>query len=180
MKTTLLFLFTAAFMLLMLPPAEAQSSTTKALHKKHSDALALFFYNNTLRMINQSEDREFDELIKDIEKMRFLLIQKAKTGFDDAAYTKLLSDYRTEKFEEILTSRHNGKHFNVLIRENNGKTAGMLVLINDTESLYVLDILGRIALDKITSLYDKLDKSTDLGEKIRQFTHSDDDADDDH
>ncbi len=33
----------------------AQSKTTEKLQKKHSEARALFFYNNTLRMVNQTE-----------------------------------------------------------------------------------------------------------------------------
>ena len=43
--------------LLLLPlVTRAQSSTTEALRKKHSDALDLFFYNNTLRMLNQERE----------------------------------------------------------------------------------------------------------------------------
>ena len=56
----------------------AQTKTTEELHKKYSEGLALFFYNNTMRMLNQSDDKEFDELIKDIEKMKFLMIEKKK------------------------------------------------------------------------------------------------------
>ena len=37
---------------------------------------SLYFYQNTLRMLNQTENKEFDELIKDIEKMKFLMIEK--------------------------------------------------------------------------------------------------------
>jgi hypothetical protein len=45
----------------------------------------------------------------------------------------------------------------------------MLVLINDSTNLYVLDIQGRIALDKVTKLYSVLDESTDIGNKIKEF-----------
>ena len=151
----------------------AQSPTTEALRKKHSDALNLFFYNNTLRMLNQTEDKEFDELIQDIEKMRFLMIKKKETNFRDSDYKKLLSDYRAETFEEIMTSRHDGKKFDVFLKEKDGKTKGMLVLINDSTNLFVLDILGRIALDKVTKLYSTLDASTDVGNKIKQFVGDD-------
>ena len=58
--------------------AQAQSKTTENLQKKYSESLALFFYNNTLRMVNLTEDKEFDELIKDIEKMKFLMIKKSQ------------------------------------------------------------------------------------------------------
>ena len=54
----------------------------------------------------------------------------------------------------------------------------MLVLVNDADNLYVLDILGRIALDKVTKLYSTLDESTDIGSKIKAFTGGDDNDDD--
>ena len=160
----LLFLFIAPASLM------AQSATTEALQKAHTDALSLFFYNNTLRMLNQAEDKDFDELIRDIEKMRFLMIKKDQKNFSDSDFKKLIADYKAESFEEALTSRHEGKNFDVFVREKNGRTDGMLVLINDSTNLYVLDILGRIALNKITKLYSTIDESTDIGSKIKAFT----------
>jgi hypothetical protein len=153
----------------------AQSSTTEALQKKHTDARSWFFYNNTLRMLNQSEDKAFDELIKDIEKMKFLMIKKNEKTFGDKDYKKLVSDYKAESFEEIMASRHQGKHFDVYLKEKDGKTKGMLVLINDSSNLYVLDIVGSIALDKVTKLYSTLDESADIGRKIKAFAGSDHD-----
>ncbi|MEX2233292.1 MAG: DUF4252 domain-containing protein [Cyclobacteriaceae bacterium] len=158
---------------------KAQSLTTEALHKKHSGSLQLFFYNNTLRMLNQTDDKEFDKLIEDIEKMRFLMIKKEETNFGNAEFNKLVSDYKAEAFQGIMTSRHEGKNFDVYLKEQGGKTEGMLVLINDAKNLYVLDILGAIALDKVTSLYNALDKSTDISSKIKAFVHDDDDDDED-
>jgi hypothetical protein len=163
--------FLLIFIFLSVPfLVQAQSSTTEALAKRHSDALAFFFYNNTLRMLNQKEDKEFDELIKDIEKMRFLMIKKNETNFSANDFKKLVADYKAESFEEIMTSRHQGKNFDVFMKEKNGKTNGMLVLINDSTSLYVLDILGRIALDKVTKLYSTLDESSDISSRIKAFT----------
>lgn len=167
----ILSIFFVQLATLMLP---AQSLTTESLRKKHSGALELFFYNNTLRMLNQNDDKEFDELIKDIEKMRFLMIKKNETNFDNSDFQKLVSDYKTEAFQEIMTSRHEGKNFDVYVKERDGKTKGMLVLINDVKNLYVLDILGTIALDKVTSFYNALDKSTDISGKIKAFANDDD------
>ena len=159
------------FLLLPMPVwLMAQSATTEALQKKHTDALSLFFYNNTLRMLNQNEDKEFDELIKDIEKMRFLMIRKDAESFSDNDFRELITDYKKEAFEEAMTSRHQGKNFDVFVKEKNGRTNGMLVLVNDSTNLYVLDILGSIALNKITKLYSTIDESTDIGNKIKAFT----------
>lgn len=153
--------------------ALAQSETTQALEKKY-DAMAFFFYNNTLRMLNQAEDKSFDDLIKDIEKLKFLMIKKNSKDFDNNNYKKVVSDYKSEAFEEIMTSRFDGKSFDIFVKEKDNKTKGMLVLVNDTESLYVLDIVGSIALNKVTELYKTIDGSSDIGKKIRAFTHDHD------
>jgi hypothetical protein len=149
----------------------AQSKTTEALQKKHSDATALFFYQNTLRMLNQTEDKAFDDLIKDIEKMKLLMIRKNAETFDVSAYKKLVAEYKSESYEEMMTSRFDGKNFDVFMKE--GK--GMLVLVNDEENLFVLDIIGSIALNQVTKLYSTLDESTDIGKKIKDFTRGGED-----
>jgi hypothetical protein len=64
--------------LLVCSIVSAQSKTTEELHKKNEGALSLFFYNNTLRMLNQTDDKGFDEVSKDIKKMKLLMIDKAK------------------------------------------------------------------------------------------------------
>ena len=160
-----------SILLVLMTPAllMAQSATTEALKEKHSGSLELFFYNNTLKMLNQADDKDFDEFIKDIEKMRFLMIKKDETNFGKNDLNKLISDYKAEAFQEIMASRHEGKNFNVYLKENDGKTKGMLVLVNDSKNLYVLDILGAIALDKVTKFYSALDASTDIGSKIKAF-----------
>src|SRR5690606_9202528 len=103
--------------LLTIGQVNAQSATTESLHRKYADALTLYFYKNTLRMLNQTEDKEMDDLIKDIDKMRFLLINKATVGFGSQEYNKLVSEYESEQFEAIMTSRHDGKKFDVYLKQ---------------------------------------------------------------
>ena len=143
----------------------AQSKTTEKLHKKYNEALSLFFYNNTLRMINQTDDKEFDALIKDIDKMKFLMIKKEDFGKED--YKKLISDYKSESFEEMMTSRHDGKNFDVYMKDGGSK--GMIVAVNDSENLYVLDIVGSIPLNKVTTFFKEIDESTEIGKRIQDF-----------
>jgi len=162
---------TVILLLVMTLSSFAQSNTTEALNKKYQDSKVFFFYNNTLRMLNQGDDKEFDALIKDIEKMKFLWISKPGT-FGSSDYKKITSDYKNESFEEIMTSRHQGKNFDIFMKEKGGKTKGMLVLVNDSTNLYVLDIVGSVALDKITSLYTKLDESSDIRKKIMEGFHA--------
>jgi hypothetical protein len=150
--------------------AVAQSKTTEALAKKYTDSQAFFFYQNTLRMLNQTEDKAFDELIKDIEKLKLLLIKKTGNDVDAAGYKKIVNDYKTEEFEELMTSRFEGKNFDIFMKSKDGKTKGMLVLVNDSSNLYVLDIVGSIAMNKVTDLYKTIDSSSDIGQKIKAFS----------
>lgn len=155
-------------MLLVAATSYAQSNTTESLNKKYTDSNVFFFYNNTLRMLNQTDDKDFDALIKDIEKMKLLMIKKP-VSFNVKEYKSITLGYKNEAFEEIMTSRYNGKNFDVYLKEKDGKTKGVVILVNDSSNLYVLDIVGRIALDKITKLYTVLDQSSDIGQKIKSF-----------
>jgi hypothetical protein len=162
-----------ALVLIISLPAWSQTKTTEGLQKEHPGSLAFYFYNNTLRMLNQKEDPGFDELIKDIEKMKFLVIDKEGQKFGPSDYKKLTSSYKAEAFEEIMTSRFEGRNFDVFLKEKNGKTQGMIVTVNDSSSLYVLDIVGSIALNKVTSLFNTIDGSSDVAEKLREMAKKD-------
>src|SRR6266513_6404650 len=91
------------FLLFAFAATQAQTNTTQELDKKY-EGLSLYFYKNTLRMLNQTDNKEFDELIKDIEKMKFLMINKSKSSFADAEYKKLKNGYQSESYEEMMTS----------------------------------------------------------------------------
>lgn len=148
--------------------AEAQSKTTQVLDEKY-DGLSLFFYRNTLRMLNQKDDPVFDELIKDIEKMRFMMINKTDSKFTNDDYKKLLAGYKGEAYEEVMSGRADGRTFTVYLHETNGHVEGTVILAKDDESVMVLDILGKIALNKVPEFFSAIDNSTDIGTKIKDF-----------
>lgn len=168
MRQSLLIILLIAFSW----PVMSQTKTTERLQKENSATKSLFFYNNTLRMLNQTDNKEVDDLIKDIEKMKFLMIEKAQ-NFGDTQYKKLVSSYKAESFEEIMSSRYQGRNFDVFLKDVNGKTEGMIIAVNDSTNLFILDIVGHIALDKATKLFSTISESSDIGEKIRAFTKKD-------
>jgi Domain of unknown function (DUF4252) len=155
-----------------------QTKTTQSVDDQY-DGLTLYFYRNTLRMLNQKEDKDFDELIKDIEKMRFLMIDKANSKFDKEDYKKLLAGYQGEEYEEMMTGRYDGRNFDVYLKEKNGDVKGTVILANDSTSLIILDILGKIALNKAPDLFKAIDGSTDIGKKIQSFMGKDEDKEKD-
>jgi hypothetical protein len=160
---------TLLMLLLMIPLVGiSQTQTTVALDKKY-EGLSLYFYKNTLKMLNQKDDKDFDELIKDIEKMRFVMIDKAKSKFEKLEYKTLKGGYKEEAYEEVMTGRFDGRNFDVFVKEVNGNVKGTVIVASDSSSLYVLDILGKVALNKATSLFNMLDSSTDIGKKVKDF-----------
>ncbi len=154
-----------------------QTKTTQALDDKY-EGLTLYFYRNTLRMLNQTEDPSFDELIKDIEKMRFLMIDKTKSKFELADYKKLSTGYQGEEYEEVMTGRYDGRNFDIYLKEKNGDIKGTVILATDSTSVIVLDILGKIALNKAPELFKAIDGSTDIGGKVKDFISRDDNKED--
>jgi|688.fasta_scaffold29111_5 hypothetical protein len=163
-------------LILILIPVLAfgQTKTTEALDKKY-DGLSLFFYKNTLRMLNQKDSKELDEMIKDIEKMRFVMVDKKKHAMERTEYATLKKSYQGEQYEEMMTGRMEGRNFDILVKERDGKVKGTIILASDSASLYVLDILGRIPLDKASALFNTIDQSTDVSKMIKNFIGDDKD-----
>lgn len=163
-------------LILILIPALAlgQTKTTEALDKKY-DGLSLFFYKNTLKMLNQKDSKELDEMIKDIEKMRFVMVDKKKHAMERTEYATLKNSYQGEQYEEMMTGRMEGRNFDILVKERDGKVKGTIILASDSASLYVLDILGRIPLDKASALFNTIDQSTDVSKMIKNFIGDDKD-----
>jgi hypothetical protein len=147
----------------------AQSTTTEKLLKDYDGSFNIFFYHNTLRMFNQKDNKEFDDMVKDIEKMRVLIIDKNKMGFTADAYKKLVDGYQKESYEGIVSVRHDGKKLNVYVKEKNGKTKGTVLLANDSTSVYVLDILGSIDVSKASQFFSSIQENTEIGEELKKF-----------
>jgi len=120
-------------------------------------------------MLNQSGNKEFDELVKNIEKMKFMMVDKAENSFATADYKKLIKDYKSETYEEIMTMRHEGKNFDIYLKEKRGSTVGTVILVNDSTNLYVLDILGSIDVGKATKLFSTLNESSEIGKSLKSF-----------
>ena len=110
--------------------------------------------------------------------MRFLMIDKTKSKFELADYKKLLTGYQGEEYEEVMTGRYDGRNFDIYLKEKNGDIKGTVILATDSTSVIVLDILGKIALNKAPELFKAIDGSTDIGGKVKDFISRDDNKED--
>jgi Domain of unknown function (DUF4252) len=147
----------------------AQTKTTNDLHKRFEDTFALYFYSNTLKMLNQTDDKVFDDLVKDIEKMKFLMVDKVAKNFSIQDYANLIKGYQSEDYENMMTARSEGKKFDVYLREENENVKGTVILVNDSSQLYILDIIGKIQPNQVTKFFSTLDENSDIAQKIKSF-----------
>jgi Domain of unknown function (DUF4252) len=162
-------IFSLILLLFVAVGGKAQSETTQRFIHDHSDVFSIFFYHNTLMMFNQQDNKEFDAAIKNIEKMRFMIVDKKEQGIDEGQYKKLVSSYRKESYENAMSARREGKHFDVYLKGKDGSPDGTVVLVNDSTNLYVLDILGSVDIAKIPQFFSSLQQGGDLGNDLKSF-----------
>ncbi len=125
-------------------------------------------------MLNQENSPEFDELVKNIEKMKFIMLDKGENRFSTQDYAKLLKSYSSEAYEEVMTSRFDGKNFDIYLKDQKGYTLGTVMLVNDSSKLYVLDIIGTIDVSKASKFFSTLNESSELGQRLKSFMSKDD------
>ncbi len=137
---------------------KAQSKTTTAFHEEHESAFTLFFYKNTLQMLNVEGNETFNELIEGIDKMKLLRIDKSDSQFSKGDYKSLVSDYQKESFENLMNMQQEGMHFDAYIKEKDKVTEGLIILVEDKSSLSILDIKGAVPLQRIMELFQMISK----------------------
>ena len=145
-KYFLLFLLTLPYL------GSAQSETIQKWHKKYDNAFVLFFYQNTLNMLNMQDNEEFQNIIKDIDKLKLITIDKSEDTFTPNNYKELVSDYKSDDFEELMSMRQENANINAYIKEKDGITKGVAVLINSDSTMTIIDLKGSVPLNKIGML----------------------------
>lgn len=137
--------------------AIGQSKSTQKLHEKYDDAFTMFFYKSTIKMLESDKTKEFMEIVKGIEKAKILKVDKYEKDFDENDIVEYKDGIKDEDFEEVMSIRQKNGKFNVYLKEKNGVTKGIIVTLDSEDQFAILDIVGEIALDKISTLTDKID-----------------------
>ena len=133
--------------------ATAQSQTVKRLHSQYEGAFHLFFYKNSLRMLDVGEIPSFNELVKNIDKAKWLSIDKSKHAFTKENLKKVTNEYLEETFETLLKFRQDGTDLHVMIKEVDGEAEGLALLVDEKTRFSVLDVVGSASVEQIVALY---------------------------
>jgi len=148
------------FLLLAVTPVFGQSKSIARFRSDFKENTNMFFYSSTLKMLNTDDNPELASMLKDIEEIRVLNYDKNTQKFSPGNVSELKSELREEKYNDIMVVNENGNSINLYSREKHGKTIGFVAIVENKESLILIDLIGSIDVKKFMELKQKLDKQT--------------------
>lgn len=150
--------FFIALAMLWVSAVSAQEGPIKA-YAEDISSRKFCFYPSTLRMINLSNDPNFDELVSGVDKM--LIYQVPQTAENVESYTQMLKTYRDQDFEEYARMQGGGNHF-VLLGKENLTNEAYVGVGGQKDMLLVFYLTGDIRWENIPSMMQQLQSSGDL------------------
>jgi len=148
------------FILFAVTPVFGQSKSITRFRSDFKENTNMFFYSSTLKMLNTENNPELASMLKDIEEIRVLNYDKAAREFNAGDVSELKSALREEKYNDIMLVNENGNSINLYSREKQGKTVGFVAIVENRESLILIDLIGSIDVKKFMELKQKLDRQT--------------------
>jgi len=138
-----------------------QSKSITRFREKHPENSNMFFYSSTLKMLNAENNPQLADLLGDIEEIRVLNYEKGKQNLsrDDVAGLKdALAD---EDYVNLMMTNEKGNAIGLYSRQKRGRTVGFVAVVENGESLVLIDLIGSIDVKKFLELKQKLDTHLD-------------------
>jgi uncharacterized protein DUF4252 len=135
---------------------QAQSKVMRHLADDYPDAFVLMFYHSSLNMLNIDDDPDFARMIRDIDRIKVLRIDKEADNFTGDALTSLKSELRDRGFEELMIIKSKGYDIGVYINEDDDEIEGFFLLMNEENNFTAIDVLGSMAVGDISLLVEKI------------------------
>ncbi len=142
-----------------------QSHVITEFKEANEPSSSFFFYPSTLRMLNLDRDPNFDDMVRDVKKARWMLFDTAIVKEPVVACLNLERQIAENGYEKLVEmNEKDGKYF-VYVLEDNGKNTGTIALFARDQELGILEVIGKINLTAIRKLATsdfKMDKITEL------------------
>ncbi|HLO61236.1 MAG TPA: DUF4252 domain-containing protein [Bacteroidales bacterium] len=149
------------FVFVLLPAVTfAQSKSVNRFRSDFKENSNLFFYSSTLKMLNSDNNPEFAGILDGIEEIRVLNYTKSAQKFDNNDITSLKNGLQKENYNTIMMINEKGNTVNVYGRDKNGRMAGLVAIVENTESLVVIDLIGSVDIKKFMELKNKLEDNS--------------------
>ena len=151
------------FILLLLLGTAISFGQSKSITRFRSDFKEntnMFFYSSTLKMLNTENNPELASILKDVEEIRVLNYDKASQKFNQDDISGLKNELHKENYQDIMVINENGNSINLYNREKKGKTVGFVAIVENKESLVLIDLIGSVDVKKFMELKNKLDRQS--------------------
>jgi hypothetical protein len=149
------------FVFVLLPVLTfAQSKSVNRFRSDFKENSNLFFYSSTIKMLNSDNNPEFAGILNGIEEIRVLNYTKSAQKFDKEDIASLKNGLQKENYNTIMMINEKGNSVNVYGRDKNGRMAGLVAIVENTESLVVIDLIGSVDVKKFMELKNKLEDNS--------------------
>lgn len=138
-----------------------QSKSITHFRSDFKEDFNVFFYSSTLKMLNKDNDPELAAILDEIEEIKVLNYNKQQPAFKADDLTALKNALDKESYKNIMMVKENGNSIQIYNREKKGKTYGFVAIIENTQSLVLIDLIGSIDIQKFLALQKKIPFKTD-------------------
>ncbi len=127
-------------------------------YMEDDDFTSIYVDNKLFSMISKldledSEDQEAIDMLKDIKGLRILTSENRPMEL----YREAMSKFNTSNYESLMSVKSKGENVRFWIRENNNVIDELLLLVGGKDDFVLLSFLGKIDLNKIQKLSNKID-----------------------
>lgn len=134
----------------------AQGPTMRELSEEYPEAFKMMFYHSTLNMLNMEDDEDFARVIKDIDRIKLLRVDKDKFIFKADDLKELRETLADRGYEELMMVTSKESRISVFIQEDGDDIEGFFLYMDEDEAFTAIDVRGYIALNDIGMLVETL------------------------
>jgi hypothetical protein len=98
-----------------------------------------------------TDDKEFDNLVKNLKSIRILTIDKENPPKGINFYTEIMRDLPVKDYKELMIIKEKGLDVKFLVKDLNGKISELLLVAGGKENT-LISIQGNIDLKSIAKL----------------------------
>ena len=135
----------------------SQSRSIEKFRKAYQEDENVFFYSSTLKMLNMEGLPDFEDIVKDIDKIAVLIYKKENQKFTARELYQLTKNLEKEKYVELMIINDKGNKINLYKKEKRGRTTGFAAFVDNKESLVLIDVKGSIDFKKFMELKNQID-----------------------
>ena len=136
------------FFLLFLSASCQQKDPLNDFLEDRNTGLILHFYPSTLRMINIDQNEEYNKMIREVEKARFIRLDSGQ--FTKEEISELITSLQSEGYEEVMSFRDKKQDISVLAMEK--KIPEFVMLSRAPDQVMILEMKGMVNVAKIPKL----------------------------